>query len=138
MSGISIVSCNVRSMLLASYPQLLRSWGYYTCLFQFLGKVRFPSLAGTVLGLCRIESSAAEAQQEARYMFSPRIHHLNYYAVLCLLICSLSGHQPEEARVRYLETRGALNSSSIQGMSQFLLVIQSVQLQKLSIIVRTR
>ena len=67
-------------------------------------------------------------------MFSPHIHYLNYYAVLSLLIFSLSGHQPEEAWVRYLETRGALNSRSIQGISQLLLMIQSVQLQKLSII----
>ena len=57
------------------------------------------------------------------------ILELNYYAVLRLLIFSLSGHRPEEARVRNLETRGALKSRSIQGISQFLLVIQSVQLQ---------
>ena len=67
-------------------------------------------------------------------MFLPRIHHLNYYAVLRLLIFSLSKHRPEEARNRYLETRGAPNSKSIQGISQFLLVIQSVQMRKLSII----
>ena len=59
----------------------------------------------------------------------PHILSLNYYAVLCLLIFSLYIHQPEEARVHYLETRGALNSRSIQGISQFLLVIQSVQLR---------
>ena len=62
------------------------------------------------------------------------ILELNYYAVPRLLICSLSGYQPEEAQVRYLETRGALNSRSIQGISQPLLMIQSVQLQKSSII----
>ena len=45
-----------------------------------------------------------------------------------LLTCSLSGHQPKEAQVRYLESGGALNRKSIQGISQFLLVIQSVQL----------
>ena len=67
-------------------------------------------------------------------MFLLRIYHLKYYAVLRLLIFSLSGHQPEEAWFRYLETRGALNSRSIQVTIQFLLVIQSVQLQKLSII----
>ena len=88
----------------------------------------------TVRGGCRIGSLVVEAQQEAPYAFSPRIYHLNYYAVLRLLICSLSGHGPEEARVRYLETRGALNSRSIQGISHFLLVIQSVQLRKSSII----
>ena len=66
-------------------------------------------------------------------MFLPRIHHLNYNAVVRLLICSLSGHRPEEARVRYLETRGALKSRSIQGISQFLVLIRSVQLQILSI-----
>ena len=43
---------------------------------------------------------------------------LNYYAVPLLLICSLSGSRPEEARVVYLETRGALNRISIQGISQ--------------------
>ena len=64
-------------------------------------------------------------------MFLLHIISLNYYAVLGLLICSLSGHRTEEAQVRYLETRGALNIKSIQGISQFLLVIQSVQLQNL-------
>ena len=44
---------------------------------------------------------------------------LNYYAVPCLLICSLSGYQPEEARVRYLETCGALNSRSISVLANF-------------------
>ena len=62
-------------------------------------------------------------------MFWLHIISLNYYAVLRLLICSLSGHRPEEARVSYLETRGALNRKSIQGISQFLLVTQSVQLR---------
>ena len=62
-------------------------------------------------------------------MFLLNIISLNYYAALRLLIFSLYGHQPEEARVRYLETRGALNSRSIQDIRQFLLVIQSVQLQ---------
>ena len=47
---------------------------------------------------------------------------LNYYAVPRLLICSLSGYRPEELRVRYLETRGALNSRSIQGIIQILLM----------------
>ena len=54
---------------------------------------------------------------------------MNCYSALSLLICLLSRHQPEEARVRYLETRGALNRRSIRGVIQFLLVIQSVQLQ---------
>ena len=51
---------------------------------------------------------------------------LNYYAVPRLLICSLSGYRPEEARVRYLDTRGALISRSIQGIGQLLLMTQSV------------
>ena len=59
---------------------------------------------------------------------------LNYYAVSRLLIFSLSVYRPEEARVRYLETRGALNSRSIHRISQLLLMIHSVQLQKSSIV----
>ena len=70
--------------------------------------------------MCRIGSLVVNAQQEAPYAFSPHIYHLNYYAVLRLLICLLSGNRPEEARFRYLDTRGALNSRSIQGISQFL------------------
>ena len=62
------------------------------------------------------------------------ILELNYYAVPRLLIFSLSVYRPEEAQVCYLETRGVLNSRSIQGISELLLMIQSVQLQKLSII----
>ena len=89
---------------------------------------------GNALGLCRLKFLAIDPQQESPYMFLPRIRYLNYYAVLRLLICSLSRHRPEEARVRHLETHGALNSRSIQGISQFWLVIQSVQLQKSSII----
>ena len=54
---------------------------------------------------------------------------LNCYAALCLLICSLYRHQPEEEQVCYLETRGALNRRSIHGIIPFLLVIQSVRLQ---------
>ena len=54
---------------------------------------------------------------------------LNWYEELHLLICSLSEHRPEEARVLYLEICGALNRRSIRGITQFLLVIQSVQLQ---------
>ena len=46
------------------------------------------------------------------------ILELNYYAVPRLLIFSLSRYRPEEARVRYLETRGALNIRSIKGISQ--------------------
>ena len=84
--------------------------------------------------MCRLESLAIDPQQQAPYMFLPRIRYLNCYAVLCLFIFSLSGHRPEEARVHYLDTSGALNSRSIQGISQFLLVIQSVQLRKSSII----
>ena len=58
----------------------------------------------TVLGLCHINSLAVDAQQEEPYKHLPRIYHFNYYAVLRLLICSLSGHRPEEAWVRELET----------------------------------
>ena len=57
------------------------------------------------------------------------IKNLTFYEVLRLLIWSLSVHRPEEARFRYLETCGALNHRSIKGISQFLLVIQSVQIQ---------
>ena len=58
-----------------------------------------------------------------------RAKNVNCYAALRLLFFSLSGHQSEEARVRYLETCGAINPRSIQGISQFLLGIQSVQLR---------
>ena len=70
----------------------------------------------------------------SNYFMLIMIQELNYYAVPRLLICSLSWYWPEEACVRYVETRGALNSRLIQGISQLLLMIQSVQLQKLSII----
>ena len=99
--------------------RIIISYGYNP-----VGQIR------TDLGLCRIGSLDVDAQQEAPYAFSPRIYHLNCYAVPRLLIFSLSGHQPEKAQVRYLETCGALNSRSIQGISQLLLMIQSVQLQK--------
>ena len=56
------------------------------------------------------------------------IKSLNFYAALRFFIWSLSGHRPENVRVRYLETRGALNRRLIWGISLFLLVIQSVQL----------
>ena len=74
-------------------------------------------------------SLAIDSQQQAPYMFTPHILILNSYAVLLLLICSLSGHRPEDSLVHYLETHGALNIKTIQGISQFLLVIQSVQLR---------
>ena len=65
-------------------------------------------------------------------MFKLHILSLICYAVLHFLIGLLSGHRTEEARIRYLETRGVLNSSSIQGISQFLLLIQSVHLKTLN------
>ena len=64
--------------------------------------------------------------------FLLHILSLNYHAVLRLLICLFFVNWPEEARVRYLETRGALNSRSIQGISQFFLVIQSVHIRNSS------
>ena len=95
----------------------------------------------TRLGLCSRSSLPVRAEPASTcWVFalisivSILIMESNYYAVPRLLICSLSGYQPEEARVCYLETHGALNSRSIQGISQLLLMIQSVQLQKSSII----
>ena len=92
LSGICIVSCTICTMSLVSYPQLRRSWGYYTRCLPFLGKVLFPSLA---------ESTGYHRHMISVVLFSTKIHLkvcwwiMKLHRWVALIIIRMLLHVPE-------------------------------------------
>ena len=119
---LSVGNCCEQGFILIEISRNLEA-KFYRVRYPFRIQIRTGSWYVTFLEFCCWPTSG-------RALISgSTIKILNCYAALRLLIWLLSGHWPEEARVRYLETHGALNRKSIRGISQFLLVMQSVQPQ---------